>query len=59
MTYKVYDSANGFRVELGSFNTLEEAQAFQEEAQRRIQLTMNFLGKRTLHMIEIAEEEGS
>lgn len=58
MTYKVYDAANGFRVELGCFNSRTEAEAFRDEAKKRIETTMKFLSKRTLHEVTI-EEEGS
>lgn len=56
--YKVMDSANGARAELGCFNTLAEAEAFRDEAKKRIEGVMAFLGKRTMHVITI-EEEGS
>lgn len=56
--YTVFDTTHGVKVELGTFETLEEAKAFRNEAERRINLTLNFIGKKTMHALEI-EEEGS
>lgn len=55
--FRVMDAANGVQVELGRFDTLTEAEAFRDEAKKRIEITMAFLNKRTLH--EVTIEEGS
>lgn len=57
--YTVMDTAHGVKIELGTFDTLEEAKAFRNEAERRISLTLNFIGKATQHTLTIEKEEGS
>lgn len=54
--YKVYDNALGRKIEIGCFNTLAEAETFRDEAARRINGVMDFLGKRTTHIVSVEEE---
>ena len=55
--YTVFDTAHGVKVEIGNFKTLEEAEVFKAEAERRINLTFAFIGKKApLHALTIEEE---